>query len=153
MAGFYETTTNFRRPHRNEEDTDPMSSVANISDAMLVFACGLLIAIVLAWNVDLSAVKQVEIDQAQQVEDVESLRDMLASEGSAYIERGTVYQDPYTGQLYMLESTAPDAQGQASATTSAAEGAATSESTGTTSGASNSTASGASEQGSGASGQ
>ena len=104
MAGFYNTGSSLRRARRAEEDTDPMSSVANISDAMLVFACGLLIAIVLAWNVDLAAVKEVEIDEAQQVEDIESLRDMLASDGSAYIERGTVYQDPYTGQLYMLEA-------------------------------------------------
>ena len=104
MARFYGGNGSFRRARRAEEDVDPMSSVANISDAMLVFACGLLIAIVLAWDLDMSAITQVELDDSQQIEDVDEMRDMLESGGSGYIERGTVYQDPNTGTLYLLES-------------------------------------------------
>lgn len=87
-----------------EEDVDPMSSIANITDAMLVFACGLMVALVVAWNVDLKTVQEVEITDAQQVEDVQTMQDILSSDGSSYIERGTVYQDPRTGQLYLLEA-------------------------------------------------
>ena len=86
-----------------EPDVDPMSSVANIADAMLVFACGLMVALVVAWNVDLEAVKQVELDNSQQVDDVTSLQDILSAEGSSYIQRGTVYQDPKTGTMYLVE--------------------------------------------------
>lgn len=37
---------------RSKEDTDPMASVANIADIMLVFACGLMMALVTVWNID-----------------------------------------------------------------------------------------------------
>lgn len=86
-----------------EEEVDPMSSVANIADAMLVFACGLMVALVVAWEVDLSNVKEVELENSQQVQDMESLQDILSAEGSSYIQRGTVYQDPKTGTMYLLE--------------------------------------------------
>lgn len=104
MASYYDyAKLSFRRP-RVEEEVDPLSSVANIADAMLVFACGILIALIVAWNVDVNKVVQVEIDRTKQIEDVETLQDVLAGEGDSYIERGTVYQDPNTGKLYMLEA-------------------------------------------------
>ena len=104
MASYYDyAKLSFRRP-RVEEEVDPLSSVANIADAMLVFACGILIALIVAWNVDVNKVVQVEIDRTKQIEDVETLQDVLAGEGDSYIERGTVYQDPNTGKLYMLET-------------------------------------------------
>ena len=85
-----------------------MSSVANLSDAMLVFACGLLIALVVAWNVDLGAVQQVEIDESQKIEDVESMDNILNGSGTNYVQRGTVYEDPNTGTLYLLDDTQKD---------------------------------------------
>ena len=63
MASYYDyAKLSFRRP-RGEEEVDPLSSVANIADAMLVFACGILIALIVAWNVDVNKVVQVEIDR------------------------------------------------------------------------------------------
>lgn len=104
MASYYDyAKLSFRRP-RVEEEVDPLSSVANIADAMLVFACGILIALIVAWNVDVNKIVQVEIDRTKQIEDVETLQDVLEGEGDSYIERGTVYQDPNTGKLYMLEA-------------------------------------------------
>lgn len=104
MANYYDyAKLSFRRP-RVEEEVDPLSSVANIADAMLVFACGILIALIVAWNVDVNKIVQVEIDRTKQIEDVETLQDVLEGEGDSYIERGTVYQDPNTGKLYMLEA-------------------------------------------------
>lgn len=102
MISLYSSGAPLRTPEA-EEDVDPMSSVANIADAMLVFACGLLVALVVAWEVDLSAVKEVEIDNSEQVTDLESMKDMLAGEGSSYVQRGTVYQDPKTGTMYLIE--------------------------------------------------
>lgn len=36
------------------EEVDAMAGVANLADVMLVFACGLMAAVILNWNVDLS---------------------------------------------------------------------------------------------------
>ena len=36
-----------------ESEGSPMESIANIVDVMLVFACGLLLALVTVWNVDI----------------------------------------------------------------------------------------------------
>lgn len=129
MASYYDyAKLSFRRP-RVEEEVDPLSSVANIADAMLVFACGILIALIVAWNVDVNKVVQVEIDRTKQIEDVETLQDVLAGEGDSYIERGTVYQDPNTGKLYMLEAgesadAGAPAGGSAAASGSPADGSA-----------------------------
>ena len=54
--------TGFRRK-KSGEDVDPMSSMGNMGDVMLVFACGLMVALVVAWNVDLGKFQQVEMNQ------------------------------------------------------------------------------------------
>lgn len=111
MISLYAASGEALRTVEPEEDVDPMSSVANIADAMLVFACGLMVALVVAWNVDLQNVQEIEIDSSEQIEDLQSLEDLLTAEGSSYIQRGTVYQDPNTGQMYLLE----DGAGQSGA--------------------------------------
>lgn len=110
MASLYSSKFALRSVEA-EEEVDPMSTVANIADAMLVFACGLMVALVVAWNVDLQNVKEVEVEGSEQIEDVQSLEDILSAEGSSYIQRGTVYQDPRTGQMYLLESDGAEATG------------------------------------------
>ncbi|HAM15485.1 MAG TPA: hypothetical protein DCP91_06435 [Eggerthellaceae bacterium] len=124
MISLYENTAAPLRTVEPDEDVDPMSSVANIADAMLVFACGLMVALVVAWNVDLQNVQQVEIEDSEQVDDIQSLEDILTAEGSSYIQRGTVYQDPRTGQMYLLEDGAGQAGGEAQAAAGSADGAA-----------------------------
>ena len=96
---------NLRHRHmQDDDDLDPMASVANISDAMLVFTCGILVSVVLAWNLEISDTTQIELDPSQRVDDIENVQEFLESNGESYIERGVVYQDPNTGTLYMLES-------------------------------------------------
>ena len=102
MASLYENSWSLTPPP-SEDEIDPMASISNISDAMLVFACGLLIALVVAWNVDLSTVTQVEVDSEAEIANVEMLEDAISEEGSMFIERGMVYQDPVTGKLYLKE--------------------------------------------------
>ena len=81
---------------------DPMATVANIVDAMLVLAVGLMVAIVAYWQVDLNAVEKIaQQNEVTRVDDVERIVDEAQSE-NGYTELGKVYQDPTTGQMYML---------------------------------------------------
>ena len=82
-----------------------MSSMGNMGDVMLVFACGLMVALVVAWNVDLSRFTQVETDQELSQDDVTEMTEQLFGEGNAFVEMGTVYQDPTTGKYYLVEDT------------------------------------------------
>ncbi|MGI6221780.1 MAG: hypothetical protein ACOYIP_07975 [Coriobacteriales bacterium] len=101
MSDYYGSRGSFRR-NRNREDVDPMSSMANFGDVMLVFAAGLMTALVLAWNVDLASVSQVDVGDPTEM-DYEALDQELNGEGSNYVQKGTVYQDPVTGKYYLVE--------------------------------------------------
>lgn len=91
-----------RRAKRWAEDVNPMESVANLADIMLVFACGLMIAIILNWNVDLSRV--VDVLQKDELVEVENPEEIVqdAKQNQKYNEKGVVYEDPETGKMYVL---------------------------------------------------
>ncbi len=101
--------TGFRRK-KSGEDVDPMSSMGNMGDVMLVLACGLMVALVVAWNVDLAKFQQVEMNQELKENDIEQITEQLYGEGGAFVERGRVYQDPTTGKYYLVEDTGADGQ-------------------------------------------
>ena len=101
---------------RDEED--PMAGVANLVDAMLVIAVGLLVFVVISWHMQaivfnedvtpeqrqdaINAMKQVtEVDQGQQLNETP---DVSNSSGEGYAEMGKVYKDPKTGKMIMIES-------------------------------------------------
>lgn len=89
-----------------EEEINPTDSVINLVDVMLVFSCGLLLALVMFWNVDLSSQNLVSIDQGADVSQIDEIQDNIEqseSGGSGYEKMGTVYKDPVTGKMYMLE--------------------------------------------------
>lgn len=84
------------------DDVDPMSSVANIADAILVMAVGLMVALITYWTLDMSQIQEmVQQDEMAEV-DVNEMADDMQKQGGGYEELGTVYQDPSTGKLYML---------------------------------------------------
>jgi len=102
---------------RLSEDTeDPMAGTANLVDAMLVIAVGLLVFLVLSWNMqsivfdsDMSAkekqnvmqnIKEVsQVDQGQQLNESP---DLSNQSGKGFTEKGKVYQDSNTGKLIMV---------------------------------------------------
>lgn len=97
---YYNSRASFRS-NTIPEDVDPMTSMSGIGDVMLVFACGLMTALIVAWSVDLGAFSQVELG-----EEVEGLEESMPSENDAsgnYVEMGTVYMDAETGQYYLVE--------------------------------------------------
>ena len=108
---------------REHEDVNPMASTANIVDAMLVLAVGLMIAVIAFWNVDTSQLQElIAQDEVTEMDDIEELADEMTSAGSNYSEIGTVYQDPETGQLYMLTEDADKTASAAGDSSAASEG-------------------------------
>lgn len=87
----------------SEEDIDPMSGTSNLVDAMLVFACGLLLALVVKYNVPLNAemAQATQTGDMTQIENPDTLTDSREDGGKGYEEVGTTYRDPETGQLYV----------------------------------------------------
>lgn len=95
-----------RNSRLNEEDINPLEGAINIVDAMLVFACGLMLALALNWNVDLGLKQQrIDVEKGQEISDVPEIREDLIEtqgKGQLYERMGTVYKDPATGKLFML---------------------------------------------------
>jgi len=103
------------RRRRYEEEINPLDGVVNIVDAMLVFACGLMLSLVIYWNVDIqgSSATQIEqgnavtqLKQGEDVTEVEQIRENIEKDqkgGDSYEKLGTVYKDPETGKMYLLE--------------------------------------------------
>ncbi len=84
-------------------------------DAILVFACGLIITIVIYWNLHglvFSEMSEEERREALQVisrmtavkqgQELEEIPQLAKGEGEGYREMGTVYMDPETGKLIMV---------------------------------------------------
>ena len=90
-----------RRQHSFEAETaNPMENLANLVDIMLVFACALMIAIITHWDVDLT-------QQMISKEDLEMVNDPQMAiqnniESSQFESKGVVYEDPETGDLYIV---------------------------------------------------
>jgi hypothetical protein len=91
---------------RPSEEVNPLDGAINIVDAMLVFACGLMLALIINWNIDLNQAKEkVDLRQGQEVtRKINTRTDLIKSEGEGalYEKVGTVYKDPATGKLFML---------------------------------------------------
>ncbi|WJI10285.1 DUF2149 domain-containing protein [Methanobacterium sp. CWC-01] len=105
-----------RRPMLSREEEDPMAGSANLVDAMLVLSVGFLIFLVMSWNMQnvifadmtpeerqetMKAMKQVaEVEMGKQLNDTPQTE---SGSGEGFVEKGTVYQDPTTGKLIMVE--------------------------------------------------
>jgi hypothetical protein len=87
------------------EDVNPMDFVGNLADVMLVFACGLMLALITYWNVDVAATAE-EPDTTQTAieitEDVSGADTEDNPESGDLEQYGTVYRDPETGKLYIM---------------------------------------------------
>lgn len=106
MSSYFANRTSFRTV-KPAEDVDPMTSLTNIGDVMLVFAAGLMTALVVAWNVDLGQFAQIDVGESTAIDEPEALEQVLEGGGSTYIQKGTVYQDAATGKYYLVEETNP----------------------------------------------
>lgn len=101
----------------NQGEEDPMAGTSNLVDAMLVIAVGLLVFLVISWNMqnivfnenmDEQQRQKVrnaiqEVSQLDQGEEINDTPDISKSSGSGYTEMGKVYRDTETGKLIMVE--------------------------------------------------
>lgn len=95
LAGF--------RSHSSEEEPNPMESVANMTDVMLVLAVALMLAIAARWNVNVTEAVQLDPSSLEPIDAQISEEAAQASGGDArYEEVGTVYRDIDTGELYVV---------------------------------------------------
>ena len=93
------------------DNVNPMDGVSNMSDAMLVLAVGIMLALVINWKVDLQVVGKnfntVQVDE-NKMEEVNidksvPVSDMTFEEiNSNYKKSGTVYTDVTTGKTYVV---------------------------------------------------
>ena len=95
------------RGRRIFEEVNPMEGAINIVDAMLVFACGLMLSLIIYWNVDLTlTTERIDLRAGEEITEApEVLSGLVETEegqGKLYERMGTVYKDPSTGQLFML---------------------------------------------------
>lgn len=102
MSSYFNRGDSFRAS-KPKEEVDPMSSLSNVGDIMLVFACGLMVALVAAWSVDLAKFQQVETTAELNKDEVEQMTENLYGEGNGFVAKGKVYQDPATGKYYLVE--------------------------------------------------
>lgn len=85
------------------QDLDPMSGIANVVDAMLVFACGLLIALMITTGMNPSALttQYTPTGEMQDIEDPDQVTESADEGGKGYEEAGTAYYDPATGKYFI----------------------------------------------------
>ena len=89
----------------HREQVDPMSAVANLVDAMLVLAVGIMLALIVSWNLNIAENGQVSDNARKEdalsdfteedIKDTEVPQDKLE-------KQGTVYYDPDTDKYYII---------------------------------------------------
>ncbi len=98
----------------DQSEQEPLGPLANLIDIMLVFACGLIAALV-AISPELAGHFKTESQQHKTSQRIESLGKELASppktlqqkvqSNDGYQALGQVYQDPKTGKLILISTT------------------------------------------------
>lgn len=97
------------RSRQSDPPVNPMDSVSNLADAMLVLAVGIMLALIINWNVDISAGKTEQATSTdpaisfEQDDLTESQDDAKTIEGDL-TEMGKVYYDQETGTYYIVEN-------------------------------------------------
>jgi hypothetical protein len=90
-----------------------MAGIANFADVMLVLAVGIMLALVMNWNVDLAVNSSAgrtgaPIDTERALEfdgaDIEPAGGGDEPAGDGMTELGTVYYDAASGKYYIIES-------------------------------------------------
>lgn len=74
------------RRKNNRQAINPMESVVNLIDIMLIFACGLMVSIASLWNINMNVTNQIN-----------------QTKNNSYQDMGQVYEDPVTKKMYIIK--------------------------------------------------
>ena len=88
-----------------ETDVNPMDSVSNLADAMLVLAVGIMLALIINWNVDISIPQQNEETDPipfEETDMTEAPEESAVLDGGDLQEMGKVYYDAASGTYYIV---------------------------------------------------
>lgn len=93
------------RVEYKDDDFSPMEGVGNMADAMLVFACGILLALIISWNVDISEYGEINSQNVNkyEVNSIDEAETETIDPAEGLEEMGKVYRDPDTGKYYVIE--------------------------------------------------
>lgn len=89
-----------------DSDPNPMETVANISDVMLVLAVALMVALVARMGINIADIQQISEQNLTPIEaEIGDPSESTEADGSGeYEEIGVVYQDKETGEMYVVGS-------------------------------------------------
>lgn len=94
----------FRRRKKQlstDEEIDPMIYSVNMVDCMLVLAVGFLIFTIIFMHANPQEMNQTELKLGEQL----NITPQTSSgSGNGYTQVGTVYKDPETGELIMVQN-------------------------------------------------
>lgn len=102
-----------RRRKRNRfeesEDLNPMNYLSNLSDVMLVLAVGIMVALILHWNVQIDNTDAAQSGSSQNGQDstVTFTQDELESQENVPDDMqrmGDVYYDKESGTYYIIKN-------------------------------------------------
>ncbi|MDR1183359.1 MAG: DUF2149 domain-containing protein [Coriobacteriales bacterium] len=79
-----------------EEPINPLDGVANLADIMLVLSVGIMLALVINWNIDLTGL-------VSRMESAGDQGDTEVDEGRMQEIEVRVYQDTQTGKYYVVD--------------------------------------------------
>ncbi len=84
---------------------NPMDGLSNLADAMLVLAVGIMLALIIHWNVDISVPNTEQTEQSEQQipidpGDLQDQTDAASSDDMSHI--GEIYYDEATGTYYAV---------------------------------------------------
>ena len=90
-----------RTRYSGGEDVNPMSYISNLSDVMLILAVGIMLALILHWNVEIETKQEAAETQGKESvsysdEDLQNMDEMPEDAQ----KMGNVYYDAKTGKYY-----------------------------------------------------
>lgn len=98
-----------------DDGISPMDYISNMSDAMLVLAVGIMLALIINWKIDIgtsddsassysnNALVEDANMQEYEFDDSEQSMDISAEDAeNNYVKSGTVYTDTVTGKTYVV---------------------------------------------------
>lgn len=93
-----------RSPARSrfDDQADPLTTMGNLVDVMLVFACGLIAALLSQTTAVGASTQQARKQPIEQGRELSRAPDPATAGGAGLDAVGTVYRDPNTGKLIMV---------------------------------------------------